>query len=141
MLSQVLETGSKVCCFFFPCLCAVVLDGFVLISLHLKMKGTLSTSPISHLILGMRTRSDSITSYIHHFCHPSSPACHTTFVIIFLRFFCVISYTWFVQIRHYSLFESLEQCVINIPVLSSVTECFCLVTSYTTGGFPVLPKP
>lgn len=138
MLSQMLETGSKVCCFFFPCLCAVVLDGFVLISLHPKMKGTLSTSPISHLILGMRTSSDSITSYIHHFSL-SWLSHHLCYHLS--EFFCVISYTWFVQIRHYSLFESLEQCVIHIPVLSSVTECFCLVTSYTTGGFPVLPKP
>lgn len=47
--------------------------------------------------------------------------------------------TCFVQICHYSLFESVEQCVIHIPVLSCVTKYFGCVTSYPTGGFPVLP--
>lgn len=67
------------------------------------------------------------------------PACHTTFVIIFLRFFlCVFLY---VVCANTSLFsESLEHHVTHVAVLSSVTKYFCVVTSFTIGGIPVLRK-
>lgn len=48
----------------------------------------------------------------------------------------MFSYTWLVQIHHYSLFESLEQFIfLCLAVLENT-----FVTSCTKGGFPVLPK-
>lgn len=81
MNSLVLKTGAKVCCFFIPHLCSLILGGFVLLSLLPKRKGTLSASSTCHLIFGTRTLSGSIT-YLSCLLY-----CYATFVAILLGFF------------------------------------------------------
>lgn len=96
-----------------------------------EREGTLFPCPIGCLIYGMRTSSDSITRLSclsYHLCYHLSEV------------FYVFSYMWFVQTHHCSLFESLEHHVTHVAVLSSVTKYFCVVTSFTIGGIPVLQK-
>lgn len=109
-------------------------------SQHLPQKerqGTLSASPIGHLIFGTRTSSGSIT---HLSCLLHLLCCHLAVVCFFFFFARMFFCTSFVQLCHRFLFESLELHVIYIPVLSRVIKHLYVVTSYAISGIAVLQK-